>query len=65
MDTITPDNASAFARYFGDRVGTMAELAKEGHTGHMYVDEQRRCRGLYLGQPRDYFDRHYYGCSSR
>src|SRR5688572_23838022 len=35
---ITADNASAFTRYFGDRVGVMAELASEGHTGLMHVD---------------------------
>ncbi len=37
---ITPDNVSAFARHFGDRVGTMAELAREHHTGHMHLDDQ-------------------------
>ncbi|NER65155.1 hypothetical protein G3436_16385 [Pseudomonas sp. MAFF212427] len=36
---ITEDNAVAFSRYFGDRVQTMAELAREGHTGHMYLDD--------------------------
>jgi hypothetical protein len=44
--TITADNASAFARYFGDRVGTMAELANEGHTGLMHLDEQGDAVGL-------------------
>jgi hypothetical protein len=47
---ITADNASAFARYFGDRVGTMAELANEGHTGLMHLDEQGDAVGVYLGQ---------------
>jgi hypothetical protein len=59
---ITADNASTFARYFGDRVGTMAELAKEGHTGHMHVDEQGDAVAFIWGTPRSYFDRHYYGC---
>jgi len=59
---ITADNASAFARYFGDRVGTMAELAREGHTGHMHVDDQGDAVAFIWGTPRDYFDRHYYGC---
>jgi hypothetical protein len=59
---ITADNASAFTRYFGDRVGVMAELASEGHTGHMHVDEHGDAVAFIWGTPRDYFDRHYYGC---
>ena len=59
---ITADNASAFARYFGDRVGTMAELANEGHTGHMHLDDQGDAVAFIWGTVRDYFDRHYYGC---
>ncbi|CAB1401966.1 hypothetical protein [Pseudomonas fluorescens] len=59
---ITADNASAFTRYFGDRVGVMAELAREGHTGHMHVDEHGDAVAFIWGTPRDYFDRHYYGC---
>jgi hypothetical protein len=59
---ITADNASAFTRYFGDRVGVMAELASEGHTGHMHVDEQGDAVAFIWGTPRDYIDRHYYGC---
>jgi hypothetical protein len=59
---ITADNASAFARYFGDRVGTMAELASEGHTGHMHLDDQGDAVAFIWGSSRDYFDRHYYGC---
>ncbi|MNN24020.1 hypothetical protein D3C81_1374340 [compost metagenome] len=60
--TITPENASAFAKNFGDRVGTMAELAAEGHTGHMYLDEEGHAIGFIWASTRDYFDRHYYGC---
>mgnify|MGYP001024769901 CR=1 FL=1 len=59
---ITADNASAFTRHFGDRVGVMAELASEGHTGHMHIDEQGDAVAFIWGTPRDYVDRHYYGC---
>lgn len=59
---ITADNASAFTRYFGDRVGVMAELADDGHTGHMHVDEHGDAVAFIWGTPHDYFDRHYYGC---
>ena len=59
---ITADNASAFTRYFGDRVGVMAELANEGRTGHMHVDEHGDAVAFIWGSPQDYFDRHYYGC---
>ncbi len=40
----------------------MAEIAAEGHTGHMYVDEEGDAIGFIWGSARDYFDRHYYGC---
>jgi hypothetical protein len=60
--TITPENAVAFTKHFGDRVQTMAELAAEGHTGHMYLDEQGDAIGFIWGSTRDYHDRHYYGC---
>ena len=60
---ITTDNADAFARYFGDRVQTMRELAAEGHTGHMYLDEQGDAVAFIFGSIRDYHDRHYYGCT--
>ncbi|MCP3752719.1 N-acetyltransferase [Pseudomonas sp. SBB6] len=60
---ITPENADAFARYFGDRVQTMRELAAEGHTGHMYLDEQGDAVGFIFASMRDYHDRHYYGCT--
>jgi hypothetical protein len=61
-ETITPQNAVAFAKHFGDRVGTMAELAREGYTGHMYLDENGDAVAFIWGSTRDYFDRHYYGC---
>ena len=60
--TITPENATAFAKHFGDRVGTMAELAAEGHTGLMYLDDEGHAIGFIWASTRDYFDRHYYGC---
>ncbi|EJM18567.1 hypothetical protein PMI21_02139 [Pseudomonas sp. GM18] len=59
---ITPENATAFTKYYGNRVKAMAEIAAEGHTGHMYVDEQGDAIGFIWGSARDYFDRHYYGC---
>ena len=40
METITAQNAVAFTRHFGDRVETMAELAREGYTGHMHLDDK-------------------------
>ncbi|WP_030132096.1 hypothetical protein [Pseudomonas sp. QTF5] len=60
--TITPENATAFTKYYGNRVKAMAEIAAEGHTGHMYVDEEGDAIGFIWGSARDYFDRHYYGC---
>ncbi|NUU38681.1 N-acetyltransferase [Pseudomonas sp. C2B4] len=59
---ITPHNTGAFARHFGDRVGTMAELAAEGHTGQMHLDENGDAVAFIWGAARDYHDRHYYGC---
>lgn len=59
---ITPQNAGAFAKHFGDRVKTMAELAAEGHTGHMYLDADGHAVSFIWGSIRDYHDRHYYGC---
>lgn len=60
---ITEDNADAFARHFGDRVETMRELAREGHTGHMYLDEAGDAVAFIWASTRDYHDRHYYGCT--
>ncbi|MBV4477904.1 N-acetyltransferase [Pseudomonas sp. B2M1-30] len=62
METITAQNAVAFSKHFGDRVGTMAELANEGHTGHMYLNEDGDAVAFIWGSKRDYHDRHYYGC---
>ncbi|CAN7566885.1 N-acetyltransferase [Pseudomonas sp. FP1740] len=59
---ITPENATAFTKYYGNRVKAMAEIAAEGHTGHMYVNEEGDAIGFIWGSARDYFDRHYYGC---
>ncbi|MNE28572.1 hypothetical protein D3C80_1220170 [compost metagenome] len=59
---ITVQNADAFAKYFGDRVETMRELASEGHTGHMYLDEAGHAVSFIWGTKHDYFDRHYYRC---
>ncbi|PWE45697.1 N-acetyltransferase [Pseudomonas prosekii] len=60
--TITPHNTLAFSKHFGDRVGTMAELAAEGHTGHMYLNEQGEAVAFIWGSKVNYHDRHYYGC---
>lgn len=59
---IDTQNADAFAKHFGDRVETMRELAAEGYTGHMYLDDQDDAIGFIWGSKRDYHDRHYYGC---
>ncbi|MCF4994840.1 N-acetyltransferase [Pseudomonas syringae] len=59
---ITPNNTSAFARYFGDRVGTMTELAREDHTGQMHLDDKGDAVAFIWGCPHNYYDRHYYGC---
>ncbi|MCU1724313.1 N-acetyltransferase [Pseudomonas sp. 5P_5.1_Bac1] len=60
---ITETNADAFARHFGDRVETMRELAREGHTGHMYLDQAGDAIAFIWASTRDYHDRHYYGCT--
>lgn len=60
---ITPENAVAFTRYFGDRVDTMAELAREGFTGQMHVDDAGDAVAFIWGADREYHDKHYYGCS--
>ncbi|WP_149086329.1 N-acetyltransferase [Pseudomonas prosekii] len=62
LETITPHNTMAFSKHFGDRVGTMAELAAEGHTGHMYLNEQGEAVAFIWGSKVNYHDRHYYGC---
>ncbi|MCW8278185.1 N-acetyltransferase [Pseudomonas sp. PCH199] len=62
LETITPENTVAFTRHFGERVETMAELAREGHTGHMYLDEKGDAVAFIWGSARDYHDHHYYGC---
>lgn len=63
LAVISEDNADAFARHFGDRVETMRELAREGHTGHMYLDEAGDAVAFIWASTRDYHDRHYYGCT--
>lgn len=63
LAVITEDNADAFARHFGDRVETMRELAREGHTGHMYLDAAGDAVAFIWASTRDYHDRHYYGCT--
>jgi hypothetical protein len=60
--TIDKDNANAFYKHFGDRVDTMRELASEGHTGHMYLDDKGDAIAFIWASERDYHDRHYYGC---
>ncbi|SDA53201.1 hypothetical protein SAMN03159443_01222 [Pseudomonas sp. NFACC15-1] len=61
-EIITTSNADAFARYFGDRVETMRELAAEGHTGLMYLDDKGNTVAFIWGSTRDYFDRHFFRC---
>ncbi|WP_339476984.1 MULTISPECIES: N-acetyltransferase [unclassified Pseudomonas] len=62
QEFITAENVDAFATHFGDRVETMRELATEGHTGLMYLDDQGDTVSFIWGSTRDYFDRHFYGC---
>ncbi|WP_458374359.1 N-acetyltransferase [Pseudomonas laurylsulfatiphila] len=59
---ITPQNAEVFTRHFGDRVETMAELAREGYTGQMHLDDKGDAVAFIWGAARDYHDKHYYGC---
>ncbi|UZE22040.1 N-acetyltransferase [Pseudomonas sp. B21-056] len=61
-EIITTRNADAFATYFGDRVETMRELAAEGHTGLMYLDDKGDAVAFIWGSKRDYFDRHFFRC---
>ncbi|MFL6608513.1 MAG: GNAT family N-acetyltransferase [Pseudomonas sp.] len=63
LESITVANADAFARHFGDRVETMRELAAEGYTGLMYLDDQGDSVGFAWASTRDYFDRHFYRCN--
>lgn len=63
LEYITVSNADAFSRHFGDRVETMRELAAEGYTGLMYLDDQGDTVGFAWASTRDYFDRHFYHCN--
>ncbi|MBC3375109.1 N-acetyltransferase [Pseudomonas sp. SWRI92] len=63
LEFITIANADAFARHFGDRVETMRELAAEGYTGLMYLDDRGDTVGFAWASTRDYFDRHFYRCN--
>lgn len=60
---ITVDNADACARHFADQVDTLRELARDGHTGHMYLNAEGDAVAIIWGSTRDYHDRHYYGCT--
>lgn len=62
VESITVNNVKAFARYFGDRVETMRELAAEGHTGLMFLDDAGDVVAFIWGSARHYHDRHFYGC---
>lgn len=60
---ISEANVDAFARYFPEQIQTQRELAREGHTGHMYLDEAGDAVAMIWGSTRHYRDRHYYGCT--
>lgn len=62
VETITVHNVGAFATHFGDRLETMRELATEGHTGLMFLDDDNAAVAFIWGSSRHYHDRHYYGC---
>ncbi len=62
VEPITVNNVKAFARHFGDRVETMRELAAEGHTGLMFLDDAGDVVAFIWGSARHYHDRHFYGC---
>ncbi|ANC02967.1 hypothetical protein AB688_12855 [Pseudomonas putida] len=62
LENITVNNVKAFTRHFGDRVETMRELAAEGYTGLMFVDDEGDTVAFIWGSARNYHDRHYYGC---
>ncbi|MBK4997775.1 N-acetyltransferase [Pseudomonas sp. S31] len=62
VEAITVNNVKAFARHFGDRVETMRELAAEGHTGLMFLDDAGDVVAFIWGSARHYHDRHFYGC---
>lgn len=62
LERISVHNVEAFGRYFGDRIETMRELAAEGYTGLMYLDDLGNCVAFAWGSLREYHDRHHYGC---
>ncbi|MCP3752527.1 GNAT family N-acetyltransferase [Pseudomonas sp. SBB6] len=62
IESITVHNVRAFAKHFGDRIETMRELAAEGHTGLMFLDDAGDTVAFIWGSLRHYHDRHYYGC---
>ncbi|MBV4536134.1 MULTISPECIES: N-acetyltransferase [Pseudomonas] len=62
VERITVNNVQAFAKHFGDRVEVMRELAAEGHTGLMFLDDDNHTCAFIWGSSRHYHDRHFYGC---
>lgn len=62
VEGITVHNVQSFTRHFGDRIDTMRELAAEGHTGLMFLDDDNQAVAFIWGSLRHYHDRHYYGC---
>ncbi|MGJ7517270.1 N-acetyltransferase [Pseudomonas baetica] len=62
LEIITPQNTVAFTRHFAERVQTMTELAREGHTGHMYLDDTGDAVAFIWGTAHGYHDHHYYRC---
>ncbi|MBT2337643.1 MULTISPECIES: N-acetyltransferase [Pseudomonas] len=61
-EIINTRNTDAFATYFRDHAETMRELAAEGHTGIMYLDDKGDTVAFIWGSTRDYFDRHFFRC---
>lgn len=59
---ITPLNTHAFTRYFPHQVQAMTDLARQGHTGLMYLDAAGDAVAMIWGSTREYHDQHYYGC---
>jgi RimJ/RimL family protein N-acetyltransferase len=62
VEKITVNNVKAFTRHFPTKVQTMRELAAEGYTGVMLLDNAGDVVAFIWGSTRHYHDHHYYGC---